>query len=226
MTFVLGAVALLLTFSRSAIMVGGVAMVIAIARSMNYARPERSRRELRIMKSIRIAVASFVGIVIVVLTSYFMIHNQSEESVVVRQQLNAAAIKLWQSAPLFGVGLGNFLVRLPEALPSRTIYFLQPVHNIYLLLLSEVGVVGIGLIVLFGLWWANHELRIRNYEKTKHKELFILHTSLFAILVLGLVDHYPLTLQQGQLLLTVIAGMSLREVREVQKVREVREVKK
>ena len=121
MTSVLGAVALLLTFSRSAIMVGGVAMVIAIARSMNYARPERSRRELRIMKSIRIAVASFVGIVIVVLTSYFMIHNQSEESVVVRQQLNAKSYKTWQSAPLWR-GIGKLRVWASEAL-LLTIYF-------------------------------------------------------------------------------------------------------
>lgn len=186
-------IALVLTFSRSAIVVGAIA--IAIARIKKH--------ELRIM-----------GIVLLVfiLMSYVLRPTSTEESVVVRQQLNAAAIKLWATSPLFGVGLGNFLVRLPEVLPTRTIYFLQPVHNIYLLLLAEIGIVGIGLIVLFVLWVLKYELRIMNYGKRKSKELFMLHTSLFIILLLGLVDHYPLTLQQGQLLLTILAALCIRGV--------------
>ena len=197
-----GIIALLLTFSRSGIVVGGMAIVMAIARIKNY--------ESGIMKNKRLIVLILIGFFALLPTSYFMIHNSTEESVVVRQQLNAAAIKLWQSSPLFGVGLGNFLVRLPEALPTRTIYFLQPVHNIYLLLLSEVGIVGIGLIVFFIVTLLNHESGIMKYGKDKTK--FIIHTSLFVILVLGLVDHYPLSLQQGQLLLTVLAGMSVLSV--------------
>ncbi|MEK9143705.1 MAG: O-antigen ligase family protein [Patescibacteria group bacterium] len=187
-----GITALLLTFSRSAIVVGTIAIAIAIARNVEH--------KLRVL-----GIVLFVFI----LTSYVLRLTSTEESVVVRQQLNDAAIKLWQSSPLFGVGLGNFLVRLPEALPTRTIYFLQPVHNIYLLLLSEMGIVGIGLIVLWIAWRLNYEFRIRNYGKNSTKEIFIIHTSLFIILLLGLVDHYPLTLQQGQLMFTVLAGMSL-----------------
>ncbi len=205
-----GIIALLLTFSRSAIVVGGMAIVMAIARIKNYARPERGRRELGIMKNKRIVVLLLIGFFVLLPTSYFMIHNSTEESVVVRQQLNVAAIKLWAGAPLFGVGLGNFLVRLPEALPTRTIYFLQPVHNIYLLMLSEVGIVGVGLIVFFIVTLLNHESGIMKYGKDKTK--FIIHTSLFIILVLGLVDHYPLMLQQGQLLLAVLAAMSMTSV--------------
>ena len=114
----------------------------------------------------------------------------------VRQQLNVAAIRLWQTSPLFGVGLGNFLVRLPEALPTRTIYFLQPVHNIYLLLLSEVGVVGF----LFFIWFL---------QKIFRHPFGIWHLAFGILLVLGLVDHYPLTLQQGQLLLTLLMSLAI-----------------
>ncbi len=185
---VAGVIALLLTFSRSAIIVGAVAIAIAIARMRNY--------ELRIRRNARYIFFIVFSMIIIFLASYFMLHNSSEESVVVRGQLNTAAIKLWQSSPLFGVGLGNFLVRLPEALPVRTIYFLQPVHNIYLLVLSEIGIVGVGLIVL---WIASQSQKWR----------VSLHFSLFTLLLLGLVDHYPLTLQQGQLLLTVLVGMSI-----------------
>src|SRR4030042_1660251 len=70
------------------------------------------------------------------------------ESISVRNELNIRAIQLIERAPLFGVGLGNFLTRLPEILPSRTIYFLQPVHNTYLLMLSETGIVGFLFFIL------------------------------------------------------------------------------
>jgi O-antigen ligase len=103
-----------------------------------------------------------------------------------------------QSSPWFGVGLGNFLVALPSSLPSRAIYFLQPVHNIYLLLLSEIGIVGIGV-----LGWV---LRSISWSK-KYILSSPITASLVGLLLLGLVDHYVLTLQQGRLLLTVLLGL-------------------
>ena len=51
------------------------------------------------------------------------------------------------------------------------------------------------------------EFGIRNYGKEKEK--FIIHNSLFTILLLGFVDHYPLTLQQGQLLLTIFLSVTM-----------------
>ena len=101
---------------------------------------------------------------------------------------------MWTKHPLIGVGLGNYLTELPNYLVSRQIYFLQPVHNIYLLILSETGVIGFSFF-LFVLW---------NTLKNRFR---IIHYSLFIILFLGLVDHYPLTLQQGQLLFTLLLAM-------------------
>ena len=220
-TMVLGVIALILSFSRSAMVVGGVAIVLAIARITNF--------KFQIMEH-KINFPPFIlyTLLVILLLTVFVKTDLREESVAVRQQLNSAAVKLWQSSPLLGVGLGNFLVRLPEALSTRTIYFLQPVHNIYLLVLAETGVVGVGLIVL---WIAlqSQKWRVHSVKKNKKKiysEFFTLHSSLITLLLLGLVDHYPLTLQQGQLLLTLLVAMSLREVREVRDVQKVREVKK
>lgn len=178
-TIVLGIVALLLTFSRSAMVVGVVATALVIARMRN-----------------KTIIFFYLFFAIVLLISFFKI-NPHEESVVVRQQLNNAAIKIWQSSPLVGVGLGNFLVVLPKALPSRTVYFLQPVHNIYLLLLSEVG--GAGMAFFLWLLWRG----LRRVTRDTYR------ISLIVILALGLVDHYPLSLQQGQLMLTVFLALFL-----------------
>lgn len=198
-TLLLGIIALGFTFSRSAIVVGVMGIVFTIARIKNH--------ELGIMEKSIVSVSLFA----VILASLFIIPlSWGDESVVVRQQLNAVAVQQWWSSPTFGVGLGNFLVRLPETLPTRAIYFLQPVHNIYLLLLSEVGVVGIGLIVIAAWKLVGAELGIMNYElwKKRINAKPIIHYSLFIILLLGLVDHYPLTLQQGQLLMTLFFALS------------------
>lgn len=203
-----GVITLLLTFSRSAIVAGGVAIAVAIV-NIKYQRSKIKHTNQK-LKIITFVVSVIIAIIaIYLLSSIFSLSlfQPGEESIVVRQQLNVAATKLWASSPLFGVGLGNFLVRLPEALPTRTIYFLQPVHNIYLLVLSEVGVVGVMLTLWFT--WLLVKSRTSKISKTSQKFFLVFLVPLLTLLLLGLVDHYPLSLQQGQLLLTVLAAMSI-----------------
>jgi hypothetical protein len=110
------------------------------------------------------------------------------EAIDERKLLNYASLSIFLSSPLTGVGLKHFLVILPEFSLSRTIFFLQPVHNIYMLLLSETGVLSI--IVFF----AAFILLIRSLTfKLNPKTLYILIPFLF----IGLNDHYLLTLHQG-----------------------------
>lgn len=195
-TLVLGVIALVLTFSRSAIVVGmtgvGVMYYVLWVKKKKFFFP----------------IIPYTISIILLLGLMFTTINSNDESIVVRQQLNAAAVRLWQQSPIIGVGLGNFLVELPKALPSREIYFLQPVHNIYLLVLAETGVIGLAWSLLFiGKGIMGLVLRIR--EKKKRKLFSIWHLSFGIILFLGLVDHYPLTLQQGQLLLTIFLSLCL-----------------
>ena len=199
-TFFVGVIALLLTFSRSA----WVAGVVGIGMSIWYVVYRKKKHSF--FPSILYTIPFILFAAAVVLTV-----SPQEESVVVRQQLNAAAISMWQHSPAFGVGLGNFLVELPKNLVSRQIYFLQPVHNIYLLALSEIGVVGIITIANFLWGFMRHETRNKRQGK-KSLMLVPCLLSLVSLLILGLVDHYPLSLQQGQLLLTVLAGMSIASV--------------
>ncbi|MEK7129597.1 MAG: O-antigen ligase family protein [Patescibacteria group bacterium] len=213
LSLILGTIALVLTFSRSAIVVGAVAisMTLLFCHSRESGNPvfvlswilgpspRMTQRVGRLLVFIFCLLALVFG-------SWFLVQSfqPSDESVVVRQQLNAAAIKLWQQSPVLGVGLGNFLVELPKALPSRTVYFLQPVHNIYLLVLAETGVVGLA-VFLWVIWKAFMRFEIRKIRKP----FSIYHLAFGIFLLLGLVDHYPLTLQQGQLLLTIFLSLSL-----------------
>jgi O-antigen ligase len=211
---VLGLIALVLTFSRSAWVAGALGIFFAFLQTQK--RESRIRNPFGLAQGGHESWKYILGAIFCfILYSLFMIHYSTSESVVVRAQLNASAISLIRQSPLLGVGLGNFLVKLPEVLPSRMIYFLQPVHNIYLLVLSEIGVVGIGLLLFMVGYFVKHESGIpstslragMNHGKKQNTSLFIIHYSLFTILLLGFVDHYPLTLQQGRLLLTILVSL-------------------
>ena len=123
------------------------------------------------------------------------------ESVSRRVELNNIAYELYRSSPIIGIGMNNFIVQMSNY-PNinEPGFFFQPAHNIYLLLLAEGGI--IGLTLLTWLIWKVYMIGL------KRKSYII---PLVAILVLGLFDHYPLTLQQGQLLLALVIGLNLRK---------------
>ncbi len=66
-----------------------------------------------------------------------------------RIQLNWSGLKMVKESPWIGVGLGNFLVRLPEFQRNNGVYWLQPVHNIFILAWSQIGILGLVLFFLF-----------------------------------------------------------------------------
>ncbi len=118
------------------------------------------------------------------------------ESLSKRLELNLVALGMIKENPLFGVGAGNFLNKLPEYQQAYRFYWLQPVHNIFLLAWSEVG--SLGIIIAIQLLITNYELRIK--DKTR---FWIIG----AVLVTGMVDHYWLTLPQNSWLLAVVFSM-------------------
>lgn len=148
-----------------------------------------------IFKENRKLIILFVLLLLPVLyTRYFSVFNFDSLTILRREQLSMTAFDLWNKHPLFGVGLNNFIVSGADSLmvgPSR---FLQPVHNIFLLSLSETGVIGaIGLIGLIG------------YPLLKKRFLMAWGIIIF----LGLFDHYFLTLPQGYRLMFLVWGLSL-----------------
>ena len=127
-------------------------------------------------------------------TRYSAIFNFDNLTLLRREELSLIAINLWPINPLFGIGLNNFIPQAADALLTGPSRFLQPVHNIFLLSLSETGILGlIGLLSLIG------------YPLYKKKLLMVWVSLIF----LGLFDHYFLTLPQGYRLLFLVWGISL-----------------
>ena len=142
----------------------------------------------------------------------------TDEAFYQRLQLVKGATLMFQQFSLSGVGLNNFIVSLPKlwAVTGFT-YLLQPVHNIYLLLLAETGLVG--LIIFIWFLFLSFQKIFRDYnliliEKAKSeiklkniKEILILMIALGLILLIGVFDHYWLTLQQNLLLFCLVLGL-------------------
>ena len=113
-----------------------------------------------------------------------------------RIQLNVVGLKMVKESPWFGVGLGNFLVRLPEFQINNGVYWLQPVHNILLLAWSQIGTLGLfGLFLFF------------NKNFVWKKVNFIFKIILLIVLISGMIDHYWLTLPQNVWLLVLVLGI-------------------
>lgn len=110
-----------------------------------------------------------------------------------RITLNLVAGKLIAGSPVVGTGLGVFTSLIPFSLGiTNIIWWLQPAHNIFLLLAAEIGILGLLLFVV---------LIIKN---TRAKNTLIL----IAIILTGMLDHYWLTQIQTLYLFAVVLGLS------------------
>ncbi len=122
-----------------------------------------------------------------------------ERSVSERLFLAKNALQLIKERPLLGVGLGNFIpAQTTLSFPRGQYNFLQPVHNIYLLIATEAGLVGLGVFVIALLYLI---------KLARLKSSSFLFFALCAILFLGFFDHYWLTLKQNFFLAAVIVGV-------------------
>ena len=77
-------------------------------------------------------------------TSHFYLELQS------RLQLNDIALAMIHDHSALGVGLNNFELVMPQYETYRVIFFNNPVHNLYLLYLSESGILGLVAITIVG----------------------------------------------------------------------------
>ena len=84
----------------------------------------------------------------------------------------------------------------------------QPVHNLYLLIATETGILGLVLFLgfIFLLVWKTRRPNIRVDADIRCPRTF--YVILFFILLLGFFDHYFWTLQQGMLIVWIIFGIT------------------
>lgn len=130
-----------------------------------------------------------------------------EEAVQLRSYYNAVALSSGDGLfgiNWFGAGIGNFVTWLMQANPHLPGWQYQPAHNLYLLVYTEMGLMGSAALAAFV------TLLLLGVVRTRTDEPFV-RIGLLAIagmvIFVALFDHYFWTIQQGRLLWWLFWGV-------------------
>ncbi|HNX10678.1 MAG TPA: O-antigen ligase family protein [bacterium] len=194
--FILITSALILSFSRAAIL----AALLSIFVYWFLADPYSSRRQSQERSWVLGTVCLFL--IFLSLSLYPLwsarLDNENRLSVISQSERltgYSQAQKIVKDNWLLGVGLGNYTNSLVRIAPQEPAYFYQPVHNVWLLILVETGIVGllISLVLIFFLF-----LKYLPYNQPE------LAAFLSGLIVLTMLDHWLFSLHFGWLLLGII----------------------
>lgn len=193
-SFLVGLVTLFLSLSRAATFVTLVGFVLVISGEKLLIDWAKKKNTFFLVIFYTLIIAS-VAIPLVLPDG-----SLEGQSLKERKELIAATLKMIEESPFIGVGLNNSIIHLRSfAIKASGVYIFQPVHNIYLLALTETGLVGFFILLTL--------LMVIYHLGLKTSPIVIL--ALTQLYFLGFFDHYLLTLQQGQLLFTLFASLAL-----------------
>ena len=139
----------------------------------------------------------------------------ADQSVSQRISYNELGLYLLDKNPL-GVGLGNQVIYsvkngLYQIFGMNQVWQWQPIHNIYLLIGSEIGILGliVFLVFMIGLLIDRFRFLIKNKNSEIGNLLLIVGLMFVSLLGFGLFDHFLWTLQPGRLMLWLVLGIIL-----------------
>jgi oligosaccharide repeat unit polymerase len=187
-------IALVLTFSRSAILALFIGLFLYYAVS-----------NVKITwKNVLFGVV-FVMFFMVVFDLYSVLIDRllvGDHNALSERSLYYSASKKMFLDNIFGVGLGNFTSVMQQYMSMKLQpWLVQPVHNIFLLMFNEVGLLGgfgfIGILAFF----------FSRLVKRKSRFSYILMSIWAVIIVIGMFDHYFVSLYQGNVLLWMYFGL-------------------
>ena len=213
--FMLMVFALFVSFSRTTIFVFLVISFIFLLVKFFRLR-QLYLTEERLLAGKRLMILALFFIVFSALSSTvllpymktrFLTISLQEEAIDLRFFYNKIALNIIKNKPILGIGVGNFVnysqnypafLRAANAMlggggqgnieiPS---WLYQPTHNIYLLIASEIGILGLLVFLLFIAKTLIGHIRYISPMGF----LFI------GFLIIGLFDHYFWTLQSGSLM--------------------------
>jgi O-antigen ligase len=120
--------------------------------------------------------------------------------------LSQQALKYASENPVTGIGMGSFVIQLAQRAGERN--YVEPVHNVPLLVLSELGIVGAILLLAVAISIA------REFFITKNINVIILSALLAGMGTIALFDHYFWSLAPGRMMLGLVLGLWLGQIKK------------
>lgn len=197
---ILFSLTLIATFSRSAILGLFVGLVVWYIGAKN----------LRLTKKTVIKVGVSLALLMIVawpvISSRFDFSSANEarsinERVAQYQDFPSIVSGHW----LTGQGIGNYTLAVRETFPQRQWWEYQPIHNVILLLVGEIGLLGLICMLL----WIASLVRL-NISRSPSEATSLSFAFLSIILVISLFDHYLWSLWSGLILAAFVAALITR----------------
>lgn len=221
--FAMGGAGLILSFSRSAWLVFAVSILILglyIWRRMKLSQH-------KFLRNLFIALIIISGVAIsqyqAIIPRVTLSQPIEQKSILDREQQLAEFNNVFAINPITGVGVNQYVAHLIKINDANSgwlyrrdlggwVYqasdraaYPQPVHNLVLLILAELGVVGLIIvgILLLGIgivWWLGK-------SSQNSIERWAIGCGILGLILLGSIDHYLWDLQQGRLLVILVLAL-------------------
>ena len=125
------------------------------------------------------------------------------------------AIDLISQNPLLGTGIGNYTnTAYHTHNASDPIWFFQPVHNVYVLIFAEIGIIGLLIICIFIVLCIASFFRNKLW-KSSYRITYIL--IFFTVCIISFFDHWPWSSHFGILFSTLCIGLFAKQKNKVSK---------
>lgn len=142
LAIIAGAAPLALSFSRGAWVALAVAVIIMYLLGLKRGWISIGRFITQVV--VLVALAAAAGLLLVEQIN----DRSSQDTLSVREELNNVALNMVEAQPVLGIGLNTFVPAMRAYDPRNvSAYFPEPVHNIYLLVAAETGLVGLALFL-------------------------------------------------------------------------------
>lgn len=211
---------LILTFSRSAwagFIAGWIVFLFFLAKTSRLSEWFRGKSDAIALIVLTAAFSIVLGLILKEpLTergSMFFVdmrRNALGYSTLEEKSLNDRKFAIQESReiirknPIFGTGIGTYTYERHRASPKLSAIQLQPVHVIFLLILSELGVIGLILAIIVIFSW---------FRQLFSEQKIIGIMMGVSLLIVSFFDHYVWTLFSGMFLvgLVIIFSNILKE---------------
>jgi hypothetical protein len=203
LSFIILFVSLLFTFSRSAWLVFASGFLVIFIFNLI----KKDTLAVKRLSGVMILLAVIFGAIFINYQNLFITRSSAAARLEVksfseRKMYLDDSFKLIKKNWLFGVGIGNYTKALANSNPKQPWYYLQPVHNVFLLIWVETGIFGLLFFLAFlaNLFW----------RTIKKKNALGLSLLLGLVIIMSL-DHYLWSLHFGVLSFWLLAGFAYKE---------------
>jgi len=219
-TFIVISFGFILTFSRITIL----AFVIGLFFLWLTFLFRKNKQSIFLLAKITTVFVLCGMVIVLIFPDVFLTRILAQERLEVysseqRSQYLSEAARLFEKNWLTGVGIGNYTSAIYNQINAdKKAQDYQPVHNIYLLIADEIGIVGIIVFLLLIL-----EILKNTWQKIDLREKFsiddnwflIFSVSFLCLLIISLFDHYFWTLSFGIWLFWLVLGLQLKASQEI-----------